>query len=224
MNMSVKNLQVMKLLDRICVIAFIASSLSGCVDKNYDLGQDIDTSVNFGRKVEVPVGSFEHIPITDLVAERFRGYLVPCEGGYYVEGTLPEQGLLFGSVTIGGLQDVHTENYRVSKALFKMDVKSTIPGTFRVEAEAIDAEGSPAENVTVKTSGVLAAGTLDSPVTTPLSIEIDLNDGIISFDGFRLGLYVESLPEEKTFISSTQGVQVLESFLVFPEGVTYLNR
>ncbi len=224
MNMSVKNLQVMKLLDRICVIAFIASSLSGCVDKNYDLGQDIDTSVNFGRMVEVPVGSFEHIPITDLVAERFRGYLVPCEGGYYVEGTLPEQGLLFGSVTIGGLQDVHTENYRVSKALFKMDVKSTIPGTFRVEAEAIDAEGSPAENVTVKTSGVLAAGTLDSPVTTPLSIEIDLNDGIISFDGFRLGLYVESLPEEKTFISSTQGVQVLESFLVFPEGVTYLNR
>lgn len=224
MNMSVKNMPVMKLLGRICVIAFIASSLPGCVDKDYDLGQDIDTSVNFGRMVEVPVGSFEHIPIADLVAERFRDYLIPCEGGYYVEESLPKQGLHFGSVNIGGLNDVRTGDYRVPGVAFKMNVKSTIPGTFRIEAEAIDAEGNPAENATVKTSGVLAAGTLESPVTTPLSIEIDLKDGIISFDGFRIGLYVESLPEEKTFISSTQGVQVLESYLVFPEGVTYLNR
>ncbi len=207
----------------ICLVAMSMSLFASCsVDKEYDLtGKDIDMTVNVGKGVEIPVGDFKMIPIESMVADPVRKFFKDEGDVFLVDWPSSLQvPVQFGTYDVHGIGNADTGNIRVKAVEFAMDVVNTIPFRFTCQAEAIDVEGNVVDNVDVDMSVTIDAGDIDKPSSTPALMKVTLADEVVNFDGFRINFIISEIPASGSIVSKKQGVQIINSSLRFPDGIT----
>ncbi len=210
-----------------CLAAAVVSLLASCsVDKEYSLiDKDVDMTVNVGKGVEMPVGDFKMVSIETMLSSSVKNYFKDQGDGFVVvlPSTLPLP-TQFGTYEVKGIGDADTKDLRVDNIEFSMDILNTIPFRFSCTAEAIDADANLCPDVKVEMQASIAGGDIQNPSSTPVLMTLALKDGEISFDGFRIRFFITEIPAPGTVVSKEQGVQIINSRLRFPDGITVLDK
>lgn len=110
----------------------------------------------------------------------------------------------------------------VTSAKINFDVQNSVPLDFKIAAAALDAEGNPAEGMTLKVNGSAAPGTLAAPSSSPVSITLTSSTEGITLDALRLSLTATcpSSQYQGVALNSAQGLQISGLSLNLPEGIT----
>lgn len=110
----------------------------------------------------------------------------------------------------------------VTSAKINFNVQNSVPLDFKIAAAALDAEGNPAEGMTLKVNGSAAPGTLAAPTSSPVSITLTSSTEGITLDALRLSLTATcpSSQYQGVALNSAQGLQISGLSLNLPEGIT----
>lgn len=122
-------------------------------------------------------------------------------------------------------EDIHNLNVdiqevNVNKVVLKLDAINTIPLTFMLAAQAIDAEGNVVEEISASIDKTIDAGTIDSPSVDPVQITFT-SQGKLSFEGVRLRVTADSPAEAP--LNENQYFMFDNISLHLPDGITYNN-
>jgi hypothetical protein len=122
-------------------------------------------------------------------------------------------------------EDIHNLNVdiqevNVNKVVLKLDAINTIPLTFMLAAQAIDAEGNVVEEISAFIDKTIDAGTIDSPSVDPVQITFT-SQGKLSFEGVRLRVTADSPAEAP--LNENQYFMFDNISLHLPDGITYNN-
>ena len=108
----------------------------------------------------------------------------------------------------------------IRKAVLTMDAVSTVPLEFSLSARAMDGEGGYKDGITASTDVPVAAGTLDSPATTALTVTLT-TDGELRFQGVELRLQARSNASVSGVrLNRNQGIELKNLALSLPDGIT----
>lgn len=205
------------------ICAFTSCSF---VDDRYDIDTyDISMSINVGANLEFPVGDFQVVPLDSMMAESCREYFKEWGEGYVFTypGIFPKD-VLFGSFDVKGLADVDTENIRISTVEFRMELRNTLPMSFVNKVSAIDSDGNVLEHVKVDMTSSIPAGNRLVPSKSSFVLKVTPRNGVVDFDGFHIDFLFDGVPSSGTFIAKEQGIQIVDSYLVFPDGITFFKE
>lgn len=195
------------------------------VDDRYDIKtNDISMSVSVGTNLEFPVGDFQNVPLDSMLIEPSRVYFKEWGEGYIFTypGTFPKD-VLFGSFDVKGLADVDTENIRISSVEFRMELRNTLPMSFINKVSAIDSDGNVLEHVKVDMTSSIPAGDRLAPSRSSMVLKVTPRNGVVDFDGFHIDFIFDDVPSSGAFIAKEQGIQITDSYLVFPDGITFFK-
>lgn len=117
---------------------------------------------------------------------------------------------------------VKLEDMTVKSAVLSLDMTSTIPLGFTLAAQALDKDGNIIPGITLGLAdSALAAGSLDSPQTTSLSLELKNEADELAFDGIRLTLKAAgSSAHAGTALNMNQGLELKNMVLKLPDGIS----
>lgn len=117
---------------------------------------------------------------------------------------------------------VKLEDMTVKSAELSLDITNTIPLGFTLAAQALDKDGNIIPGITLGLAdSALAAGSLDSPQTTSLSLELKNEADELAFDGIRLTLKaVGSSVYAGTSLNMNQGLEIRNMVLALPDGIS----
>lgn len=205
------------------ICAFTSCSF---VDDRYDIDTyDISMSINVGANLEFPVGDFQVVPLDSMMTESCREYFKEWGEGYVFTypGVFPKN-VLFGSFDVKGLADVDTENIRISTVEFRMELRNTLPMSFVNKVSAIDSDGNVLEHVKVDMTSSIPAGNRLVPSKSSFVLKVTPRNGVVDFDGFHIDFLFDGVPSSGTFIAKEQGIQIVDSYLVFPDGITFFKE
>lgn len=110
----------------------------------------------------------------------------------------------------------------IKSAELEMEIVSTIPVDFEIAAECPYDEG-----MKVSVDKAIASGSLDSPVTTPVVLRIENEDGDFNVSSLRLTLTAGSVNPEfhGVCLNRNQGLEINDIVLRLPDGIgVKLNR
>jgi len=107
----------------------------------------------------------------------------------------------------------------VAKAQLKFNVVSTIPLSFELSAQALDASGNVLSHIRAELDSDVRAGSLNNPSNTPVVLTL-INEGVLEFDGIRLMLGA-SAGSDNAALNENQSLQLTDLALVLPEGISY---
>ena len=123
--------------------------------------------------------------------------------------------------------DIDLKNIKFStmidQAIMTLDLVNSIPLAFDLDVEAIDYNGNPVEGVNLDVDAKIASGTHDSPVTTPVTLNLSTTEESISLGGIRLKLSVSAPAAEHlgVALNMNQGIELKDVSLSIPSGVTF---
>ncbi|GEM_PF-6847218 len=197
------------------------------VDDKYDVNvHDISMSVNVGTGLEFPVGDFQAVPLDSMLTQVSRKFFSKWgEDGYLFtyQGAFPANTLL-GSFDVKGLADVDTENIRVNSVEFRMELRNSLPMSFICKVSAIDSDGNVLEHVKADAVSSIPAGDRLVPSKSNMAIKVAPRNGVVDFDGFHIDFLFDDVPASGTFVAKEQGFQIVDSYLVFPDGITFFKE
>ena len=111
------------------------------------------------------------------------------------------------------------EGIGIRKAVLKMDVTNSIPLAFSAEVRALDGDGDVIQDVSAKTDVPIAAGTIDAPATTAVTVTLTTG-GDLRFDGLVLHLSAASNAQVSgTHLNQAQGLAFKNLVLSLPDGI-----
>ena len=107
----------------------------------------------------------------------------------------------------------------IKKAVLKMDVTNSIPLAFSAEVRALDGNGDVIQDVSAKTDVPIAAGTIDAPAKTEVTVTLTTG-GDLRFDGLVLHLSAASNAQVSgTHLNQAQGLDFKNLVLSLPDGI-----
>ena len=107
----------------------------------------------------------------------------------------------------------------IKKAVLKMDVTNSIPLAFSAEVRALDGNGDVIQGISAKTDVPIAAGTIDAPATTAVTVTLTTG-GDLRFDGLVLHLSAASNAQVSgTHLNQAQGLAFKNLVLSLPDGI-----
>ena len=57
-----------------------------------------------------------------------------------------------------------------------------------------------------------------------MAIKVAPRNGVVDFDGFHIDFLFDDVPASGTFVAKEQGFQIVDSYLVFPDGITFFKE
>ena len=186
----------------VLVIAILAAALSSCMNSDYDLTKDIDSTIRIDGDISAPIGSTEMILVEDFL-HRINLPFTPEEDYHDTD-----------SYEINGWNEtINGENvtFDIDRLTLKADFENQVPMRFVLSAEAIDTEGNAIPGITTELDVEILAGTLGSPTTSPITIIVSGNGDISRMDGLRLLIdcYAPGKDLLGTPLDPAQGVRML---------------
>ena len=186
----------------VLVIAILAAALSSCMNSDYDLTKDIDSTIRIDGDISAPIGSTEMILVEDFL-HRINLPFTPEEDYHDTD-----------SYEINGWNEtINGENvtFDIDRLTLKADFENQVPMRFVLSAEAIDTEGNTIPEITTELDVEILAGTLGSPTTSPITIIVSGNGDISRMDGLRLLIdcYAPGKDLLGTPLDPAQGVRML---------------
>ena len=113
------------------------------------------------------------------------------------------------------------DEVKVESAQLRMEIVNTIPVAFSIEADCIDSSGKALPNVKLSMDKSIAAGSLENPSVTPVSITLTNKKGALDVDGLNLTMKASSSSSEFAGIclNKKQGFEIRNIVLALPDGV-----
>ena len=186
----------------VLVIAILAAALSSCMNSDYDLTKDIDSTIRIDGDISAPIGSTEMIPVEDFL--HLINLPFTPEEDYHDTDSYEINGW---NETING----ENVTFDIDRLTLKADFENHVPMRFVLSAEAIDTEGNAIPEITTELDVEILAGTLGSPTTSPITIIVSGNGDISRMDGLRLLIdcYAPGKDLLGTPLDPAQGVRML---------------
>lgn len=186
----------------VLVIAILAAALSSCMNSDYDLTKDIDSTIRIDGDISAPIGSTEMIPVEDFL--HLINLPFTPEEDYHDTDSYEINGW---NETING----ENVTFDIDRLTLKADFENQVPMRFVLSAEAIDTEGNTIQEITTELDVEILAGTLGSPTTSPITIIVSGNGDISRMDGLRLLIdcYAPGKDLLGTPLDPAQGVRML---------------
>ena len=186
----------------VLVIAILAAALSSCMNSDYDLTKDIDSTIRIDGDISAPIGSTEMILVEDFL--HLINLPFTPEEDYHDTDSYEINGW---NETING----ENVTFDIDRLTLKADFENQVPMRFVLSAEAIDTEGNAIPGITTELDVEILAGTLGSPTTSPITIIVSGNGDISRMDGLRLLIdcYAPGKDLLGTPLDPAQGVRML---------------
>ena len=186
----------------VLVIAILAAALSSCMNSDYDLTKDIDSTIRIDGDISAPIGSTEVILVEDFL--HLINLPFTPEEDYHDTDSYEINGW---NETING----ENVTFDIDRLTLKADFENQVPMRFFLSAEAIDTEGNAIPEITTELDVEILAGTLGSPTTSPITIIVSGNGDISRMDGLRLLIdcYAPGKDLLGTPLDPAQGVRML---------------
>lgn len=109
----------------------------------------------------------------------------------------------------------------IKSAVFEMNLVNSIPVDFVLSAVCIDEYGNEVSGTEVSLDKEIKAGSQDSPVTTPLKLEIKNTTGGLQIEALRLTMQANA--PEASFVgiplNEKQGFEIKDIVLTLPDGI-----
>ena len=186
----------------VLVIAILAAALSSCMNSDYDLTKDIDSTIRIDGDISAPIGSTEMILVEDFL--HLINLPFTPEEDYHDTDSYEINGW---NETING----ENVTFDIDRLTLKADFENQVPMRFVLSAEAIDTVGNAIPEITTELDVEILAGTLGSPTTSPITIIVSGNGDISRMDGLRLLIecYAPGKDLLGTPLDPAQGVRML---------------
>ena len=186
----------------ILLLSSLTLALTSCLNPDYDLTKEIDTTMRIEGDISAPIGSTEMIYVEDFL-HLFDLPFTPEEDyrstvNYDITGW---------NETING----DNVTFTIDRLTLDADFENHVPMSFVLKAEAIDIDGNPIREIGTDLNVEILAGTLEKPTTSPISIIVTGNGDISRMDGLRL--LIESFAPKGdllgTPVEAEQGVKLM---------------
>ena len=186
----------------VLVIAILAAAISSCMNSDYDLTKDIDSTIRIDGDISAPIGSTEMILVEDFL--HLINLPFTPEEDYHDTDSYEINGW---NETING----ENVTFDIDRLTLKADFENQVPMRFVLSAEAIDTEVNAIPEITTDLDVEILAGTLGSPTTSPITIIVSGNGDISRMDGLRLLIdcYAPGKDLLGTPLDTAQGVRML---------------
>ena len=186
----------------VLVIAILAAAISSCMNSDYDLTKDIDSTIRIDGDISAPIGSTEMILVEDFL--HLINLPFTPEEDYHDTDSYEINGW---NETING----ENVTFDIDRLTLKADFENQVPMRFVLSAEAIDTEVNAIPEITTELDVEILAGTLGSPTTSPITIIVSGNGDISRMDGLRLLIdcYAPGKDLLGTPLDPAQGVRML---------------
>ena len=186
----------------VLVIAILAAAISSCMNSDYDLTKDIDSTIRIDGDISAPIGSTEMILVEDFL--HLINLPFTPEEDYHDTDSYEINGW---NETING----ENVTFDIDRLTLKADFENQVPMRFVLSAEAIDTEVNAIPEITTDLDVEILAGTLGSPTTSPITIIVSGNGDISRMDGLRLLIdcYAPGKDLLGTPLDPAQGVRML---------------
>lgn len=173
-----------------------------CLNSDYDLTREIDTSMRIEGDISAPIGSTEMIFVEDFL--HLINLPFTPEEDYHSTDNYDITGW---NDTFNG-EDV---TFTIDKLTLNADFVNHVPMKFVLTAEAIDIDGNPIPEIGTDLNVEILAGTLEKPTTSHISIIVTGNGDISRMDGLRLLIesYAPGSDLLGTPLDPAQGVKLL---------------
>lgn len=161
----------------VLALAILTAIMSSCLNPDYDLTKEIDTTMRIEGDVSVPIGSTEAILIGDFL--HLPSFSFTPDANFHFSDHYDVTGWneTFNS------EDASIDFDRLTLTL---DFINYIPLRFVLTAVAIDVEGKQLQDISIELNADIKGGTLNNPSTTPLEVVINGDGDITRLDGIRL--------------------------------------
>ena len=186
----------------VLVIAILAAALSSCMNSDYDLTKDIDSTIRIDGDISAPIGSTEMILVEDFL--HLINLPFTPEEDYHDTDSYEINGW---NETING----ENVTFDIERLTLNADFENHVPMRLVLSAEAIDTERNAIPEITTDLDVEILAGTLGNPTTSPISIIVSGNGDISRMDGLRLLIecYAPGKDLLGTPLDPAQGVRML---------------
>ena len=186
----------------VLVIAILAAALSSCMNSDYDLTKDIDSTIRIDGDISAPIGSTEMILVEDFL--HLINLPFTPEEDYHDTDSYEINGW---NETING----ENVTFDIERLTLNADFENHVPMRLVLSAEAIDTERNAIPEITTDLDVEILAGTLGSPTTSPITIIVSGNGDISRMDGLRLLIecYAPGKDLLGTPLDPAQGVRML---------------
>lgn len=184
------------------LLSSLALSLASCMNPDYDLTKEIDTTMSIQGDVSVPIGDTEMILVEDFL------HLVN------VPFTPDKDYHSTDNYDLTGWNDAFSGEdvkFNFDKITLEADFVSRVPMKFVLDAVAIDIEGNPIPEIETELNVEIEAGSLDSPTSSHIIITISGTQDVSRLDGLRLLIdsYAPGNDLLGTAVVAEQGVKLL---------------
>lgn len=186
----------------ILLLSSLAMVMVSCLNSDYDLTREIDTSMRIEGDISAPIGSTEMIFVEDFL--HLINLPFTPEEDYHSTDNYDITGW---NDTFNG-EDV---TFTIDKLTLNADFVNHVPMKFVLTAEAIDIDGNPIPEIGTDLNVEILAGTLEKPTTSHISIIVTGNGDISRMDGLRLLIesYAPGSDLLGTPLDPAQGVKLL---------------
>lgn len=110
----------------------------------------------------------------------------------------------------------------IKSASLILNAENSLPVNFRIEAQALDKDGNPAEKLDLRMIGEVASGTQHNPVTSPIEISLNSSGKGIELNSLKLKLTAAaaSPAHQGVPLNVAQALKIRDIALRLPDGVT----
>lgn len=106
-----------------------------------------------------------------------------------------------------------------SSFVLKMKAVSSVPVNQSINAVGLDANGEIVNDVEIKCTSGIAAGTLSAPAESDVSLEISASDSFTSLAAIRLYLGMQGSDKEISIFNSNQSLTWKNVSVSYPDGI-----
>ena len=185
----------------------------GCVDPDFNLG-NLNVEGVVLNDLEVPIGSFQEITL-DTILSAEGAEMTSLPSGVY---------FLSGSATLAGIDlNIIDKGYFRAAELYTV-ILNTLPLDMDFSVTALDAEGNPCQNVTLRVdsekSPAIASGTKANPSSNPVIFRLSCPDGCQSLSKLKLsfsGRTGEGFEQDAP--QGDEGITLTQVYLKVPGGL-----
>ncbi|MGN1232489.1 MAG: hypothetical protein ACI4UJ_03455 [Candidatus Cryptobacteroides sp.] len=161
----------------VLALAILTAVMSSCLNPDYDLTKEIDTTMRIEGDVSVPIGNTEAILIGDFL--HLPSFSFTPDANFHFSDHYDVSGWneTFNS---------EDASFDFDRLTLTLDFINYIPLRFVLTAVAIDVEGKQLQDIGVELNADIKGGTLNNPYSTPVEVVINGGGDITRLDGIRL--------------------------------------
>lgn len=161
----------------VLLLSSLALALASCMNPDYDLTREIDTTMCIEGDVSVPIGNTEAILIGDFL--HLPSFSFTPDADFHFSDHYDVSGW-------NSTFNNEDASFDFDKLTLTLDFLNHIPLRFVLAATAIDVDENPIPEIDIELTAEIKGGTLNNPSTTPVEIVINGSGDITRLDGIRL--------------------------------------